>query len=205
MRIETQRYTERFGSVRLNDVQQVLELDSGRAEETGSAEYVGVLKIDEEVIRNYEQRMAITIPIKDEKLKLFEGFVSGIPHDCLLIVVSNSQQQRVDRYRMEKDALNQYCHFTRREALIFHQKDPALAEALLEAGYTELLGDDGLLRSGKSEAMIAAMLMAMVAGKDYIGFIDADNYFPGSVLEYARCYAAVFSLATSPYVMVGIL
>ena len=78
MRIETQRYTERFGSVRLNDVQQVLELDSGRAEEAGSAEYVGVLKIDEEVIRKYEQKMAIAVPIKDEKLKLFEGVVSGI-------------------------------------------------------------------------------------------------------------------------------
>jgi mannosyl-3-phosphoglycerate synthase len=205
MRIETQRYTERFGSVRLNDVQQVLELDSGRAEEAGAAEYVGVLKIDEEVIRKYEQKMAIAVPIKDEKLKLFEGVVSGIPHDCLLIVVSNSQQQRLDRYRMERDALSQYCHFTRREALILHQKDPVLAEALVEAGYTELLGDDGLLRGGKSEAMIAAMLMAMVAGKEYIGFIDADNYFPGSVLEYARCYAAGFSLATSPYAMVRIL
>jgi len=205
MRIETQRYTERFGSVRLNDVQQVLELDSGRAEETGMAEYVGVLKIDEEVIRDYEQKMAIVVPIKDEKLKLFEGVVSGVPHDCLLIVVSNSQRQRVDRFRMEKDALSQYCHFTRHEALIIHQKDPLLAEALKEADYTELLGDDGLLRSGKSEAMMVAILMAMVAQKEYIGFIDADNYFPGSVLEYARCYAAGFSLATSPYVMVRIL
>ncbi len=204
MRIETQRYTERFGSVRLNDVQQVVELDSGRAEET-SVENIGVLKIDEEVIKDYEQKMAIVIPVKDEKLKLFEGVVSGVPHDCMLIVVSNSQRQRVDRFRMEKDALGQYCHFTRRSALIIHQKDPVLAEALCEAGYSELLGDDGLLRSGKSEAMMAAMLLAMVAQKDYIGFIDADNYFPGSVLEYARCYAAGFSLATSPYVMVRIL
>ena len=204
MRIETQRYTERFGSVRLNDVQQVLELDSGKAEEA-SPEYVGVLKIDEEVIKRYEQKMVIAIPIMDEKLKLFEGVVSGVPHDCLLIVVSNSQCQRVDRFRMEKDALNQYCHFTRRQAYIIHQKDPLLAEALKTAGYTEILGDDRLLRSGKSEAMMAAILMAMVAGKEYIGFIDADNYFPGSVLEYARCYAAGFSLATSPYSMVRIL
>ena len=205
MRIETQRYTERFGSVRLNDVQQVLELDSGRAVDAGPTEFVGALKIDEDVINSYEQRMAIAVPIMDEKLKLFEGVVSGIPHDCLLIVVSNSQQQRVDRFRMEKDALRQYCHFTRREALILHQKDPVLADALKEAGHTELLGDDGLLRSGKSEAMMAAMLMAMVANKEYIGFIDSDNYFPGSVLEYARCYAAGFSLATSPYAMVRIL
>jgi len=205
MRIETQRYTERFGSVRLNDVQQVLELDSGRAVDAGPTEFVSALKIDEDVINSYEQRMAIAVPIMDEKLKLFEGVVSGIPHDCLLIVVSNSQQQRVDRFRMEKDALRQYCHFTRREALILHQKDPVLADALKEAGHTELLGDDGLLRSGKSEAMMTAMLMAMVANKEYIGFIDSDNYFPGSVLEYARCYAAGFSLATSPYAMVRIL
>ncbi len=149
--------------------------------------------------------MAIVIPVKDEKLKLFEGVVSGVPHDCLLIVVSNSQRQRVDRFRMEKDALAQYCHFTRRAALIIHQKDEPLAEALGEAGYTELLGDDGLLKSGKSEAMIVAMILAMVARKNYIGFIDADNYFPGSVLEYARVYAAGFSLATSPYTMVRIL
>jgi mannosyl-3-phosphoglycerate synthase len=205
MRLETQRYTERFGSVRLNDVQQVLELDSGRAEDTDSTEFVSVLKIDEDVINSYEQRMAIVIPVMDEKLKLFEGVVSGVPHDCLLIVASNSQRQRVDRFRMERDALRQYCHFTHREALIFHQKDEALAAALKEVGYTELLGDDGLLRSGKSEAMMAAMLMAMVAKKDYVGFIDSDNYFPGSVLEYARCYAAGFSLASSPYVMVRIL
>ena len=33
MRIETPRYTERFGSVRLNEVQKVLELDSGKVEE----------------------------------------------------------------------------------------------------------------------------------------------------------------------------
>ena len=204
MRIETQRYTERFGAVRLNDVQQVIELDSGQAGELPE-EAISVQKIDEEVIRKYEQDMVIVIPIRDEKLKLFEGVVSGVPHDCLLIVVSNSQRKRVDRFRMEKDALAQYCHFTRRSALIIHQKDPALAEALGEAGYAELLGDDGLLKNGKSEAMIVAMLLAMVAKKKYIGFIDADNYFPGSVLEYARCYAAGFSLATSPYVMVRIL
>lgn len=33
MRIESPRYTERFGSVRINDVPQVLELDSLEEEE----------------------------------------------------------------------------------------------------------------------------------------------------------------------------
>ena len=48
MRIVTQRYTERFGSVRLNEVQKVLELDSERPAEPDSPKDIAVLKIDEE-------------------------------------------------------------------------------------------------------------------------------------------------------------
>jgi len=120
MRIESPRYTERFGSVRINDVQHVLELDSGRAKEIHPQEKIAVQRIEENVVKDFEEKMAIVIPTKDEKLKLFEGVVSGVPHECLIIVVSNSQRSRIDRFRMEKDALNQYCHFTRREALIIH-------------------------------------------------------------------------------------
>jgi mannosyl-3-phosphoglycerate synthase len=205
MRIESPRYTERFGSVRINDVQQVLELDSGRAKELPLQENIAAQKIEEDVIKNFEEKMAIIIPTKDEKLKLFEGVVSGVPHECLIIVVSNSQRRRVDRFRMERDTLNQFCHFSRREALIIHQKDPVLAKALAEASYTSILGEDGLIRNGKAEGMVAAMFIAMAAKKDFVGFIDADNYFPGAVWEYARCYAAGFSMAKSPYAMVRIL
>ncbi len=205
MRIESPQYTERFGSVRINDVQQVLELDSGRAKELPPQENIAVQKIEEDVIKDFEEKMAIVIPTKDEKLKLFEGVVSGVPHECLIIVVSNSQRRRVDRFRMEKDALNQFCHLTRREALIIHQKDPILARALAEAGYTDILGEDELIRNGKAEGMLAAIFIAMVAKKDFVGFIDADNYFPGAVWEYARCYATGFSMAKSPYSMVRVL
>jgi len=31
--------------------------------------------------------------------------------------------------------------------------------------------------------MIIGLLVAKAAGKEYVGFIDADNYFPGSVLS----------------------
>jgi len=62
--------------------------------------------------------------------QLFDGVISGVPHDCLIIVVSNSQRKQVDRFRMEQATLNQFCHFTRRQALIIHQKDPILAQAL---------------------------------------------------------------------------
>jgi mannosyl-3-phosphoglycerate synthase len=205
MRIGNPRYAECLGSVRINDVQQVLELDSGRVKELPLRENTTVQKIEEEVIRDFEERMAIIIPTKNEKLKLFEGVISGVPHECLIIVVSNSQRGRADRFRMEKDALKQFCHSTRREALIIHQKDPVLARALAEAGYTDILGEDELIRDGKAEGMITATLVAMAANRDFIGFIDADNYFPGAVWEYARCYASGFSMAKSPYSMVRVL
>ncbi len=205
MFIESPRYTERFGSIRLNHVQKVIALDSGLKSELPPHGAMGVIKINEETIKHFEDRMAIVIPVKDEKLKLIEGVVSGVPHDCLVIVVSNSQREKVDRFRMEGDALNQLCRFTVREALIAHQKDPAIGEAMGEAGYDDLLGTDGLVRDGKSEAMLIGLLMAKAAGKEYVGFIDADNYFPGAVLEYVRNYTAGFSLAQSPYSMVRIL
>ena len=205
MRIENPRYTERFGSVRINDVQKVLELDSGKAKELPLHENIAVQKIEDDTIKNIEEQMAIIIPIKDEKLKLFEGVISGIPHECLIIVVSNSQRKRVDRFKMEQDTLTQFCHFTRRQALIIHQKDPVLAQALEEGNYTDLLDEEERVRDGKAEGMIAAMFMAMMAKKKYVGFVDADNYSPGAVLEYVRCFASGLSMAKSPYAMVRVL
>jgi mannosyl-3-phosphoglycerate synthase len=205
MYIESPRYTERFGSVRMNHPQAVVALDSGMKSELPPYGAMGVMKIDEETIKHFENKMAIVIPIKDEKLKLFEGVISGVPHDCMIITVSNSQIEKIDRFRMEGDALNQICRYTSREALIIHQKDPAISEALAEAGYEDLLGEDGLVRDGKCAAMMIGMLMAKVAGKEYVGFVDADNYFPGAILEYVRNYAAGFSMAKSDYSMVRIL
>jgi len=206
MRIEKQRYTERFGSIKINDVQKVLELDSGKWADEPLKEEIAVDKIEEEVIKHFEEKMAIVIPVKDEKLKLFEGVISGVPHECLIIVISNSGREPVDRFGMERDTLGQYCHFTQRQALIIHQKDPVLAQALARARYPDLLDEDGkVVRNGKSEGMVIGLLVAMLAGKEYVGFVDADNYFPGSVWEYAKCYAAGFGIAQSPYAMVRIL
>ena len=205
MRIESLRYTERLGSVRINDLQKVLELDSGRKSETPRKEEIAVHKIEDEVIKDIEGRMAIVIPIKDEKLKLFEGVISGIPHDCLIIVVSNSQRKRVDRFRMERDTLAQFCRFTQRQALIVHQKDPQLAQGLAQAGYADMLDKKGVVRDGKSEGMVIGILLAMLNKKEYVAFIDSDNYIPGAVWEYVKIYAAGFSLAQSPYAMVRVL
>jgi len=205
LRIESPRNTERIGSVTINDVQRVLELDSGRAKELPLEEKIAVQKIEEDTIKHFEKKMAIIIPIKDEKLKLFEGVISGVPHECLIIAVSNSKRRRVDHFKMERDTLDQFCRFTRRRAFIIHQKDPVLAQALVGAGYPDLLGDDGRVRDGKAEGMLVSMIIAMMMKKQYVGFIDADNYFPGAVWEYARCYASGFAMSKSPYTMVRVL
>jgi len=164
-------------------VPKVIALDSGLKSELPPHGAMGVIKINEETIKHFEDRMAVIIPVKDEKLKLIERVVSGVPHDCLVIVVSNSRREKVDRFRMGGDALSQLRRFTIRQALFVHQKDPAIGEAMGEPGYDDLLGEDGLVRDGKSEAMLIGLLMAKAAEKEYIGFIDADNYFPGAVLE----------------------
>jgi len=205
MYIESPRYTERFGSVRINDVQKVVALDAGSKSEIPPHGAMGVVKICEETIKNFEDKMAIVVPIKNEKLKLFEGVISGIPHDCLIIVVSNSQREPVDRFRMERDTLNQMCRYTNRLAYIVHQKDARVGKAMKQAGYTGIVDANGLVRNGKAEGMVMGLLMAKLAGKEYVGFVDADNYSPGSILEYVRIYAAGFSMAKSPYTMVRVI
>lgn len=205
MRIEQTRYTERLGSVRINEVQKVLELDSGRDRDLTISERIAVEKINEDTIRDYEEKTLVVIPTKDEKLKLLEGVISGIPHESVILVMSNSERNKVDRFRMESDTLKQYCHFTRRKAYIVHQKDPELAKALSDSNYNDILGEDGLIKNGKAEGMIASIFLASMMNHKYIGFIDADNYFPGAVWEYSKCYATGFSLARSPYSMVRIL
>jgi len=53
--------------------------------------------------------------------------------------------------------------------------------------------------------MIIGILLAKLCKKEYVAFIDSDNYIPGAVWEYVKIYAAGFSLAQSPYAMVRVL
>ena len=201
MRLDLPRYTERFGATSLHGVQRVYELDSGfddgRMSET-------LIRVGNDQISEIERKMAIVIPIKGERLRLLEGVLSGVPHDCLVIIVSNSPRQPVDRYMLEKDALQQYIKFVGRNALILHQRDPGLSEALKEVGYTSILGPDELVRSGKAEGMILGMFLAKMAGKEYVGFIDADNYVPGAVNEYVKIFASGIAMSKTPYTMVRV-
>jgi len=202
MKLDIPRYTERFGATSLHGVQRVYELDSGFDDGRSMSETV--MKVGNDQIADIERRMAIVIPIKGERLRLLEGVLSGIPHDCLVIIVSNSPRQPVDRYKLEKDALQQFNRFVGRDSMILHQRDPGLSEALKEVGYTSILGPDNIVRSGKAEGMVIGMLLAKMAGKEYVGFIDSDNYVPGAVNEYVKIFASGVAMSQSPYTMVRV-
>jgi mannosyl-3-phosphoglycerate synthase len=202
MKLDLPRYTERFGATSLHGVQRVYELDSGF--DDGRPVSESIVNIGNNQIADIERRMAIVIPTKGERLRLLEGVLSGIPHDCLTIIVSNSPRQPVDRYKLEKEALQQFNRFVGRNAFILHQRDPVLSEVLKDVGYNSLLAPDGTVRSGKAEGMIIGMLLAKMAGKEYVGFIDADNYVPGAVNEYAKIFASGIAMSQTPYTMVRI-
>ena len=202
MKLDLPRYTERFGATSIHGVQRVYELDSGL--DDGRPVSESIVNIGNNQIADIERRMAIVIPTKGERLRLLEGVLSGIPHDCLTIIISNSPRHPVDRYKLEKEALQQFNRFVGRNAFILHQRDPVLSEVLRDVGYNSILGPDGMVRTGKAEGMLVGMLLAKMAGKEYVGFIDADNYVPGAVNEYAKIFASGIAMSQTPYVMVRI-
>lgn len=191
MRIEIPRESERFGSLQINGLQKVYELDGG---EGVHGQDTVIERIPSEVLYDRMREMAIIVPVKDERLKLIEGVLVGIPSPCQVIVVSNSRRGSIDRFKMEKEALENYGKFAKKKILVVHQKDPALAQAFIEGSYETLIDDNMEVRSGKAEGMIIGTIMAKWLGKKYLGFVDSDNYFPGSVMEYVYEYAAGFSM-----------
>jgi mannosyl-3-phosphoglycerate synthase len=207
MRIEIPHDTERLGAVLIHSVQKVFELDSGLLEsETEESRIDQVIRpIAMQTRYKIERDMAIVVPVRGERIKLVEGVLCGIPNHCLTIICSNSPRDPVDRYAIELEAFLRYSRFTQKRLIIVHQKDPVLAEAFRNAGYSKILDEcDGLIRSGKAEGMLLATVLARLAGSKSIGFVDSDNYFPGAVLEYVREYSAGLSLSSSPYAMVRI-
>jgi len=204
LRLEIPREIERFGAVRFYGLQKVLELDSGLKGDTTPEPGTGIYRIPYEAIFEIEKDMAVIVPVKNERLKLVEGVLAGIPHQCLTIMISNSPREPIDRYEMEKEALENFFIFVNKKAFIVHQKDPILAKAFKKVNYTNILDSKERIRDGKAEGMIIGIILAWLAGKKYIGFVDADNYFPGAVEEYVREYAAGFVISQSKYSMVRI-
>lgn len=204
MRIEMPREFERLGSVRIYGLQKVYELDAGPDVSPGSRDEAVVRSLPAEAIYEVQREMAIVVPVRSERLKLIEGVLVGIPNPCLVIIVSNSPREPIDRHFLELDSITNFCRFTRKQVLIVHQKDPIIAAAFAAGGYTELLDEHGLVRDGKAEGMMMGTVLAKMLGRQYVGFVDSDNHFPGAVNEYIREYAAGFLIHGAKDTMVRI-
>ena len=206
MRIELPRETERFGAISVYGLQKVFELDSGWGSfDNNGDEDCSVRRLPYDELNEIVSDMAIVVPVFGERLKLVEGVMVGIPNDCLTIVVSNSDREPVDRFRMEANAVRRYAQVSKKDMIVVHQKDPKLTEAFQAGGYPHMIDKStGLIRDGKAEGMLQAKMLAKLCGKKYIGFVDSDNYFPGAVYEYVRLYAAGIALSQSDYAMVRI-
>src|SRR5919107_1014986 len=153
------------------------------------------------------KQMAIVIPVKNEKLSVLEGVLSGIPNECLIIIVSNSERtSNIDRYSMEVEMVKQYASFTDKRIMVIHQKDEELGKILKKLNYISILDSKRkYVRNGKAEGMVIGILLAKMQSKEYVGFIDSDNYFPGAVNEYVKIFATGFAMSNTPYSNVRIL
>ncbi|KAH7039898.1 putative mannosyl-3-phosphoglycerate synthase [Microdochium trichocladiopsis] len=196
---------ELFGRVQISPVQRVIEIDSAsNTRRPVPVTASGDVIISADALATIQSQMVIVIACMDEDVQVIEGVLSGIPHDCLVIIVSNSSRSPVDNYGAEVALLEEFCAVTQRAAMIIHQKDPEAAEAFRQAGMPELVSSSGTIHPGKGEAMIIGMALAALTKRKYIGYVDADNFVPGSVNEYCRVFAAGLYAAKSPRAMVRI-
>lgn len=198
MLLETSIYKEIFGNLIFHEVQKVLKIDT----ETASVRSSLVQNIPREEIYNLLGEMAVVIPLKDEKLQLLDGVLKAIPHKCPLIIVSGSRRESPDHFKLEVDLVKHFYSLTRTKIIMIHQKDAGLSEAFEKSGYNDILTKEGNVRDGKGEGMVIGTLLAKAIGAKFIGFIDADNYIPGSVNEYVKNYAAGFLMSESENTMV---
>ncbi|BAA30023.1 mannosyl-3-phosphoglycerate synthase [Pyrococcus horikoshii] len=198
MLLEAPVYKEIFGAVTIHEVQKVIKMDT----ETEEVPIYTISNIPREKIYDLLGKMAVIVPMKNEKLHLVDGVLKAIPHKCPIIIVSNSKREGPNRYKLEVDLIRHFYNLTHSKIIMIHQKDPGLAKAFKEVGYTDILDENGMIRSGKGEGMLVGLLLAKAIGAEYVGFVDADNYIPGAVNEYVKDYAAGFLMSESEYTMV---
>jgi mannosyl-3-phosphoglycerate synthase len=190
---------EVYGAVKIFDVARVLALDGGSARGLRHA-----AAVSREEIAEYAARTAIIIPVKDEDVLTLENILRAIPLESLVIVVSASSRDPVDMYRSEVELARMVSSTLRRDVLVIYQFDEAWGEALRGTPLEAML-EDGRVRRGKGEGMLLGVLAAAALGRDYVGFIDSDNYVPGAALEYSWIYYSVFAIAGGGNVMVRIV
>ncbi len=198
MLLEAPVYKELFGAIEIYEVQKVIKLDT-QTKDVGS---FTVKNVPREDIYRILEDIAIVVPMKNEKLQLVDGVLKAIPHQCPIIIVSNSKREGPNLFKQEVDLVKHFYNLTHSKIVMIHQKDAGISRAFREVGYTDIFDEKGNVRGGKGEGMLIGILLAKALGVKYVGFVDADNYIPGAVNEYVKDYAAGFLMSESDYSMV---
>lgn len=203
MRLNISSQCTRIGTTTIHGVSQVIGLDA-RADQTDDYELISDRRSSSEHIlfsykslQEIEKQLAIIVPCMNEAVKVLEGVLQGIPHCCLIILVSNSDKAN---YSAERSLLETFCADTQRIGVIAHQKNTDLARAFRDAGLGALLVDPIprkrlQIREGKGEALVIGVAIAKLYHKEFVGFVDADNLVPGAVHEYCKAFAAGIHIA----------
>ncbi|KAH6864828.1 mannosyl-3-phosphoglycerate synthase [Alternaria rosae] len=203
MRLSIRPGITRVGNVQLHEMSSVSEMDAGGQDTSGDgtdnppADQENIA-ISPDSIKSVERDLAIVVPCMDEDITVLEGLLRGIPHSCCVIFISNSNQTN---YKTECESLVKFGKIASRPVVVHHQGEATFARAFQEAGMPELLQTPGIgipegeehfprLNNGKGEAIILGVIIAKLVERKFVGFIDADNRIPGSVLEYCKVYAA---------------
>ena len=139
MRLELPARAERFGANLFYQVQKIYELDGGlHLDDEFSSPFHVIQQIPQDKLHEIEQDMAIVIPVKDERLRLLEGVLCGIPHACVPIIVSNSKREHVDRFAMERNMIDTFCRYAKKKYVVAHQRSSELAELFRQGDYPYL-------------------------------------------------------------------
>jgi len=184
---------ETYGPLRIYRPIRVLEIDGMGAKEKEAYRIVNYNDLEK-----IAEKTAIVVPIKNEPLIKLRGVLSGIPHVSPIIIISASSRDSVDHFKDEIDIAKDLHRRTGRKIILAWQRDSAWAEALKGTPHHTLLDPEtNLVRYGKGEGMLLSVMLAGYFGMKYIGFIDSDNFSPGSVHEYAWTYYAGFIESSS--------
>ncbi|MCE4616591.1 MAG: mannosyl-3-phosphoglycerate synthase [Aeropyrum sp.] len=189
---------EVFGAVRIYDVARVLSL-AGKPK----AGPPNIVYVDRSELEDVASRTAIVVPVKDEDMLTLENVLRSIPTESPVIIISASSKEPVDRVEAEAELARLISRTLVRDVALIYQHDRAWGEALSGTSLEPLL-EGGTIRRGKGEGMLLGLVVAAALGADFVGYIDSDNYVPGSALEYSWIYYSSFARARTSYTMVRI-
>jgi mannosyl-3-phosphoglycerate synthase len=97
-----------------------------------------------------------------------------------------------------------FGRFMDKRMVIVHGQDSWFAEVFKKSWLQLILDSEEGIRAGKAEGMVMGLLIAKVYHKDYLAFIDGNNYVPGAVNEYVKIFAAGFGMSNTRYCIVRV-